>query len=275
MSRAGLGYDLERLRAALVGVGGDASAAVPRFQALHVLASCRSTNEEARALVAEGHGPGCVVVADAQTAGRGRLGRAWHSPPGTGLYASLVVALMGETPRLSLLPLLAGVAVAEAVDALGAPDVELRWPNDVLVEGRKIAGVLCEHVAPSAESATVVVGLGVNVHHLLADFPPELRDQATSLRLALADPVPREQVLAAILARFHGLLAAAPSLEPFPWTRWRRFFHAEGTTVRASLSAEERIEGRVARVATDGALVLELADGSERRVVAGDVTPIT
>lgn len=276
MSRGGLGYDLEALRAALVAVGGDATAAPPRFSSLHVLVSCVSTNDEVRRLAAAGAPAGTVVVADTQTGGRGREGRAWHSPPGVGLYASVLLELPAAGETLSRLPLLVGLAIAEAADELGVEDVAVKWPNDVLVEGRKLAGVLCECQTGATGRPSAVAGFGVNVGHLLVDFPPELRDGATSFRLALDRRVDRESVLRAVLSRLHALLpppaAAGAELGAFPWSRWRDFFDGAGRRAAVRSAAGAALCGRVRRVDPDGALVLVLEDGQERRVVAGDVT---
>jgi len=280
-----LGYDLDALRTCLAGVGGDAASGPPRYRALHVLASCASTNDEARRLAREGAEDGTVVVADTQTGGRGRLGRSWHSPPGLGLYASVVLRerdtggrAVGAGPgsRLSLLPLLAGLALSDGLASLGVTDATLKWPNDVLVEGRKLAGILCEleTSGPGPDNApAVALGVGVNVGHLLDDFPPPVREQATSLRLVLGRDVSREAVLCRFLAGLGARLAAFRSAAAFPWEDWRARSSVEGQPVRVE-GPQGPVEGEALRVDPDGALVVRRAGGDELRVVAGDVTMV-
>jgi BirA family biotin operon repressor/biotin-[acetyl-CoA-carboxylase] ligase len=269
-----LGYDLDALRTCLAGVGGDATVGPPRYRALHVLGRCASTNEEARELARRGAEDGTIVVADAQTAGRGRLDRSWHSPPGVGLYASVLVREPELGPRLTLLPLLVGVALADGIAALGVADAALKWPNDVLLGGRKLAGILCEFESPAGQTGgdgAVVLGVGVNVGHLLGDFPSGLREQATSLRLALGRDVARETVLCRFLAALGARLQAFRTPADFPWDAWRARSAVEGQPVRVE-GPPGGFDGEALRVDPDGALVVRRTDGAELRVVAADVT---
>lgn len=284
MNPSRLGYDLESLRDCLAGVGGDATARPPRYRSLHVVGRCASTNQSARQLVLQGAEDGTVVLADEQTAGRGRLGRTWLSPPGLGLYVSVVLRELDLGPRLTLLPLLVGVALADALVAVGATDAALEWPNDVLLDtrpdgsgsrsvGRKVAGVLCEFV-PAGDPGTAgaaILGVGVNVAHLLGDFPPELRDAATSLRLALGHDVPREVLLGRFLAALNARVDAFRAPADFPWEAWRARSVLEGRSVRVD-AQDGTFEAKALRVAEDGALVVETSSGEERRIVAGDVS---
>ena len=139
-----------------------------------------STNAEALRLAAAGEPEGLVVVTDAQTSGRGRLGRAWWAEPGTSLLASWLLRPTLEPERLPLLSLVAGVAAARAASAAGGVEVRLKWPNDLLLDGRKLGGILSE----SDGRGAVVVGLGVNVRQDV--FPDDIRETATSLA---ADPI--------------------------------------------------------------------------------------
>lgn len=167
---------------------------------LHRLAAVASTQEAARQLAREGAPPFTAVLAEAQTGGRGRHGRAWYSAPGLGMYLSIVLPPM-PARQLVMLGLASAVAVREAiVAAVPAADprlVHVKWPNDVVsVEGRKLAGLLLE--AESGRRTRAVLGIGVNLGHGADDFPPELRRTATSVRLLLGH-APRPDVLAADL----------------------------------------------------------------------------
>jgi len=150
-----------------------------------------STNDVAAVFAERGADEGLVVVADYQSAGRGRLGRAWISPPGAGLYVSIV--LRPTARALPLLTIAAGVAVAEAVAVATGLDLQLKWPNDVHIGGRKLAGILAEGAAQH-----VVLGIGINV--LLASYPRDVADRATSIEAELGRPPDRGVLLAECLS---------------------------------------------------------------------------
>jgi BirA family biotin operon repressor/biotin-[acetyl-CoA-carboxylase] ligase len=155
-----------------------------------------STNTVASALAENGAEEGCVVVADAQSAGRGRLGRVWSSPPGAGIYASIILR---PTPVVSrLITLAMGVAIAEGIQSATGLDAEVKWPNDVYVRGRKLAGILAEAGVSSAGAHHVVVGFGINV--LPACYPPDVAARATSIEAELGRPIERGLVFADCLA---------------------------------------------------------------------------
>jgi len=165
-------------------------------QEIRRFARCGSTMDEARVLALAGAPEGLVVLAEEQTAGRGTKGRTWHSPPGTGLYASFLFRPATES---TLIPAAVGVALREAA-AETAPDVRLKWPNDLVWDGRKIAGILCEGGADEHGSRFVVAGIGINVGQAPGDFPPELAARSASLRMAAGCPVDREALFARLCA---------------------------------------------------------------------------
>jgi BirA family transcriptional regulator, biotin operon repressor / biotin---[acetyl-CoA-carboxylase] ligase len=149
---------------------------------MHLLATTSSTNDEAKRAAAEGAPHGSTWVAEAQTAGRGRQGRSWLATPGESILASVLVRAKCPPARLPLIALVAGLAVRDAVAraATGAR-VAIKWPNDVLVEGRKVAGILVEAITIGARVDAVVVGMGINVHSRA--FPQDLASRATSVAL--------------------------------------------------------------------------------------------
>ena len=164
-------------------------------------AETESTNADAAALAEAGAPEGCVVLADLQTAGRGRLGRSWSSPAGTGIYAS--VLFRPEPPVARMLTIAAGVALAEAIETVAGIVPVLKWPNDVYLgggpqSGRKVAGILAEAGVSHGET-WVVIGFGINV--LPASFPRELAVRATSLESELGRPVDRGELFAECLVR--------------------------------------------------------------------------
>lgn len=149
---------------------------------VHKLETCASTNDAAREFARDGFEEGLVVVARSQEAGRGTRGRVWFSPPGKGLYMSVVLRPKAE--QAALIPLLGGVAVSDAIRETTKLGSRLKWPNDVTINGLKVAGVLSEASWSGTHLNFVILGIGLNVGHARADFPPELRDTATSVFIA-------------------------------------------------------------------------------------------
>jgi BirA family biotin operon repressor/biotin-[acetyl-CoA-carboxylase] ligase len=237
--------------------------------ALHCHETLPSTNDLAKELAEAGAAHGEVVVAEAQTAGRGRRGRAWASPSRKNLYLSVVLRPDLPPQRATELTLLASVALCEAVREAGV-EAEIKWPNDVLVGGRKVGGILTEMAAEPDRVQWVVLGLGVNLNAAEEDLPPELRDQATSLAAARGAAVPRALFAAALLARLEAWLDrhAAEGFAPVR-EAWRALSGTLGRQVRV-VTGEGELVGVAEDVDETGALLLRGAAGVER-VIAGDV----
>ncbi len=172
---------------------------------VHRLESVGSTNDAARDLALAGAAHGTAVVAGEQTRGRGTRGRSWHSPRGLGLYASFILrgAADGPVPSLHLLPLAAGLAASDAVLAAAGVEARLKWPNDLVHDGKKLGGILSEGVSGAAGGDFAVVGVGINIGHGLRDFPEGLRDSSTSLRLIAGKAVTIESVFTALCRALH------------------------------------------------------------------------
>ena len=228
-----------------------------------------STMDEAAAWAEAGAPHGAVLTADHQTGGRGRRGRSWDDVDGQSLLASIVLRDL-PADRLGLVPLAVGLAVADAVDALAsAPNAaSVKWPNDVLVDGRKLAGVLTE-ARHGPDGPVVIVGLGVNVSQ--ASFPGALARRAVSLR-QLAVEANRDALLRAVLVRLNRQLAAlaSGSEEAFVAAFDGRMAH-RGERVAITSGVDDRTVGVALGIAADGALRLRV-EGAERNVYAGDVT---
>jgi BirA family biotin operon repressor/biotin-[acetyl-CoA-carboxylase] ligase len=233
-------------------------------------ATIDSTNEEARRLADAGTRAGAVVVAASQTKGRGRRGRHWVSPPGN-LHCSILLRPGCAPKDAANLSFVAAVALADSVAELVGPTVRVtvKWPNDVLLDGRKLAGILLESGSTGGRLAWVVVGVGVNVAH----FPPdaEVEFPATSLRAAGCGALRPATVLDAFLDRFRRWYAHWEA-EGFAPVRdeWLARAARLGETVTVRL-ADRRIEGRFAGLDEDGALLLDVAGEGEMRITAGDV----
>ena len=243
-----------------------------RWRDIRWLAETDSTQRVARELARAGAPEGTVVIAEAQTAGRGRLGRTWHSPRGVNLYCSIVLRPPLSPAAVPQVALVAGVAAAAALAETPGLAPRLKWPNDVLIDGRKVAGILTEMEAEVERVHHVILGIGVNLNAPRAAFPPELRERATSLFLATGRRVDRAAVtgrlLAALEARYGRFLEGG-----FEAVRaeWESYSCLTGTDVRVA-SAEGEMAGRVLGLDTDGALMLARPDGTSTRIVAGEVT---
>ena len=163
---------------------------------VHKLKTCTSTNDAARVFAEDGFEEGLVILAQAQQSGRGTQGRTWFSPKGQGLYLSVILRPEGRSP--ALLPLVAGLALREAVLNATGLETDLKWPNDLTWQGKKMAGVLSESSWSGSHLNFVILGLGLNVSQATDDFPEELRGTASSLRLALGRMPDTEALLQAI-----------------------------------------------------------------------------
>jgi BirA family biotin operon repressor/biotin-[acetyl-CoA-carboxylase] ligase len=239
------------------------------WREIAVVASTGSTNADLLAMAAEGAAEGVVLAAEEQSAGRGRLGRTWTAPPRSGLAVSVLLRPRRPVADLGWLPLLTGLAVAEAVRATAGVAGTVKWPNDVLVGDRKLAGVLAER---SGEA--VVVGIGLNVG-LPADALPVAT--ATSLRVEGADvdgAASRHEVLCALLdrlgARYRGWDAGGDGPGEELWTAYVAASATVGSAVRAELPGGGTVEGDAVDVDRHGRLVVRTPDGRVP-VSAGDV----
>jgi BirA family biotin operon repressor/biotin-[acetyl-CoA-carboxylase] ligase len=229
--------------------------------------SIDSTMFEASRLAAAGCQSGTIVGAEEQTAGQGRYGRAWHSEPGSGLYVSVVLRHRFAPSTLPLVTLALGLATSEAI--LKATDLacDLRWPNDVLIQSRKCAGILTQ-----LESSAIIAGIGINVNH--SAFPQDLTDIATSLRLATNRIQSRERLLAEL----------APSVDRFCTMLEKEggepilamFSQASSFVFGRRVSVDQGhalLEGTTAGLNSSGFLILERDDGTKNVILAGGVRP--
>jgi len=239
---------------------------------IHYFEEVESTQNIARNLAAEGAPHGTAVIAETQSAGRGRMGRGWHSPPGVNLYTTIILRptiAMAEVPRLSLV---AGVATAEALEEAARGIVALKWPNDVWLNGRKAGGIIAEAVTDRAQRLdSVLLGIGLNLNLAPDDVPPEIRERAISVLIATGRRCDRVSVANSLFTRLNirydetvtrGFAAVRP--------HWERYSALTGKRVTV-VDAGTREEGLVTGIDADGALLMETSNGV-RRIIAGDVT---
>jgi BirA family biotin operon repressor/biotin-[acetyl-CoA-carboxylase] ligase len=256
-----------RLRAALP----------PFFSPLEIVERVPTTMARAAELAAAGAPAGAIVVAEEQTEGRGRLGRSWVAPPGTGLLVSVLLRPPLRAADLWQVTSLAGVALVDAIgdvakDRPVQPRIGLKWPNDLLLDGRKAAGLLAEAGTVGGRLAWVALGMGVNVSHSREDFPPEVADRSTSVALATGAPVDRAELLGAWGRRFEeGYRRLLAGEGPALLAAYRDRLETLGQQVRADRLAGEPLVGTAVELTDGGRLVILTASGARVEVATADV----
>ncbi len=225
-----------------------------------------STNDVALRWASDAAPEGALVVADHQTAGRGRWGRGWVSAPGQLLQFSLVLHPRVEPSALGLLSIAAGLACADAIEDLTDLPARVKWPNDVVIGGRKVAGILIETLFESGVLKAAVLGMGINIGWTRDDVPPEIAERATSLAIETGRPPPREELLASVLSaveRRYAEVEAAPDLL-LAFATQRSDVIGRDVTIRFLDGAT--LQGRATRLLQRGELEVETEQG--RRSVA-------
>lgn len=238
---------------------------------VHCYRLVKSTNDLAAQLAENGAPEGTIVTSEEQSAGRGRLGRLWHSPAGTGIYVSIVLLPKFLPDRAPGLSIMTALALATVLEEYCPGDVRIKWPNDLLVSGKKCAGILTELSAERNRINHVVVGVGINVNQQGVDFPPELRTVATSLRRCTKRKVNRVSLLKEFLKqlekeyRLYQKIGLAKSQK-----RLRKYSALLGRKVKLVTGAHE-VSGTAVDIDTNGALIIE-SNGKRVPVAAGEVT---
>jgi len=232
-----------------------------------------STNREARDRAKGGAPEGLVILADSQSHGKGRLGRSWESPPGTNLYLSIILRPPVDPSDAPQITLLAGVATARALSDVSGLKCLIKWPNDILLRGKKLAGILAEMEGEGARVGFVILGIGVNVNWRREDFPADLGGTATSLRAESGKEISRAAAAAGILRELEKEYTAfmREGFSSRLKDEWNRISWINGKEVTLSLP-EGEISGRALGLDTDGALLLLDGKGKTRRFIAGDVS---
>lgn len=229
-----------------------------------------STNDVILDMAEQAAPHGTVCLADEQSAGRGRRGYGWFSPPGCGIWASVLLRPRLSAARTPPLTLCAAAAVARVLEPAAGDSVKIKWPNDLLMGGRKVAGILAETRGAAGDEPVIVVGMGINVNHTPDLFPDELSASATSLRIESGRPVGREDLFLAILTSFEtayaDYLASGPAsllTEVDARLAWR------GLAVEADSPAGAA--GRVSRIDKEGGLVLDQQEGGPLVIRSGSI----
>ena len=231
-----------------------------------------STNDEAFRLGVQGAPEGTALIAESQSAGKGRLRRTWHSPPGANIYTSVILRPRFEPDLAPRISLAAGLAVAETLDPYCPGKVSLKWPNDVQIGGKKVCGILTQMKTATGVIDFVVVGIGVNVNWNLKEFPEDIQKMATSLSVEAGREVSRLEL---IILLYENLAKCYSELSQNGFAPLRKKWLDRTTMIGKPVSVifgKETINGEAADLDEDGSLVI-LVDGNKKvKVAAGDAT---
>jgi BirA family biotin operon repressor/biotin-[acetyl-CoA-carboxylase] ligase len=233
-----------------------------------------STNDEAFSLGKACAPEGTSVIADSQREGKGRLGRSWHSPRGANIYTSVILRPQMESSEISRIPIMAGVAVAEVMDAFCPGKISLKWPNDVLLNEKKVCGILSTAKITAGKIDFIVLGIGINVNMSGNQFSEEIRDSATSLFVETRREFPREDL---IISLYENLEKWYKQLTQKGFgaikENWLNLAPMIGQMVQVVFK-DETIRGKAAGIDDDGSLILVDEANKEIKVMAGDATII-
>ena len=240
-------------------------------QHIHYVESIDSTQKMAKELANGDAVEGTLVIADEQSSGRGRMARKWSSPKGKGVWMSLImkpnIPLM-QAPQLTLLT---AVAVAQGIEEAIAIRPQIKWPNDILIDGKKVTGILTEMQAESDRIHSIIIGIGINVNQTERDFPEELQDIATSLYLQTNQIQSREKVINAVLTRLEWLyeLYVREGFAPIK-ELWESFAISVGKMITAT-TPQKKIVGEALGITDDGVLLMKDAQGVIHSIYSADI----
>jgi len=239
---------------------------------IHYFQETESTNLRAKDLAEAGAPEGTVVIAERQTAGRGRRGRTWFSSPGNGIYATLVLRPAMPPMGAPRITLVTAVAIAEALLSQVDIGVRIKWPNDILVKGKKLAGILTEISTEMDAINYIIVGLGLNVNTPIENFPEEIKDRATSIYAETGERFSRIKLFRACLEQFEKYYELFKA-DGFPsiMERWKQLSGIVGQKIVVDVIGQEYL-GKVVDIDADGVLILKDDQGRVHRIFSGDVT---
>jgi BirA family transcriptional regulator, biotin operon repressor / biotin---[acetyl-CoA-carboxylase] ligase len=239
---------------------------------IYTFSQASSTNEVAFRLALKGAEEGEVVLAESQTEGKGRMGRPWESPAGLNIYLSIILRPRIVPSKTPLITLMAAVACAEAMDEVAGLLPAIKWPNDLLLERKKLGGILTEADMELDRINFVVVGIGINVNMTRSSFPSSIKDTATSLQEALGREISRIALTQAILRHMEQWYQRLGQGRGEEITRrWKELALIEGQQIEVT-SLGEVVRGTALDIDEDGALLVQTDNTTIRRIVAGDVT---
>lgn len=240
-------------------------------QSIHYEETCPSTQPIAHRLAQSGAPDGSIVVCEEQTAGKGRLARAWTSTQGKGIWMSVIIRPEIPPTKAPQFTLVAAVAVTRAIEDIADVRAEIKWPNDLLINGKKCTGILTELQADMDRVHAIILGIGVNVNQLETDFPEEIQSIATSIQMVSGQPVDRAQLIARILhhLEIYTDLYITHGFEPLK-ILWESYSCTLGKRIKASM-INQQIEGLALGITNDGVLQVKTDDGQIHGIYSADI----
>ncbi|WP_299737932.1 biotin--[acetyl-CoA-carboxylase] ligase [uncultured Rossellomorea sp.] len=238
---------------------------------IHYEESVQSTQRIAHVLAGDGAAEGTLVIADEQTAGRGRLMREWHSSKGTGIWMSLILKPLLPPQKAPQFTLITAVAVVQAIEEATELHPQIKWPNDILIDGKKVTGILTELQAESDKINSIIIGIGMNVNHTKEHFPDELQTIATSLAIEQGDTLSRSEIVQKVLERIEALYSIYMK-EGFTPIKllWESYAISIGKKIRAR-TINGTIEGRALGITDEGVLKIEDTTGTVHQIYSADI----
>lgn len=238
---------------------------------IHAFSHVDSTNTVAFRLALNGASEGEVVVVESQTAGKGRMGRQWESPSGVNIYLSIILRPPFPPSKIPMITLMTAIVCAEAIEEVTEVLPAIKWPNDLLIDEKKIGGILTEADMEMDRINFVIVGIGINVNIPARAFPPSIRDTATSLQEAFGKEVSRVPLIQALLRKFElWYTRFKEGRGEKIKRRWEELSQIRGKEVSVDFMGET-VKGQALEIDADGALLVQEAGGAVKRIVAGDV----
>lgn len=238
---------------------------------IHYEESVESTQRIAHRLAYENASEGTVIIAEEQLSGRGRMDRKWHSPKYTGIWMSLILRPNIPLPKAPQLTLLAAVAIVQTIEDQTGLFPEIKWPNDILINGKKVTGILTELEAEADRINSVIIGIGLNVNQTTVDFPSELKEIATSLFIEKGEKVSRADLIKGIFMNLEKLylLYLEEGFQPIKLL-WESYAISIGKTITAR-TLTSSIIGKAQGITDDGVLIIEDEHGKTHHVYSADI----
>ncbi|WP_108671149.1 biotin--[acetyl-CoA-carboxylase] ligase [Peribacillus acanthi] len=230
-----------------------------------------STQKVAHTLANEGAGEGTIVIAEEQVQGKGRMARNWHSPKYTGIWMSTILKPNIPIHRAPQLTLLAAVAVVQAIEEVTDLSPMIKWPNDILVNGKKITGILTEMQAESDKINSIILGIGINVNQKREDFPEELQEKASSLNIETGSEYSRAKIVQTLLAKLETLYELYLSKGFIPIKLlWESYAISIGTEITAT-TINQVLKGKAIGITDEGVLLLQDDEGTTHSIYSADI----
>lgn len=231
-----------------------------------------STNLVARLMAACGAGEETMVMSESQTKGKGRRSRYWECPPGRGILMSVILRPQIAIREIPQLTLLAGVAVAESLQRTSGCAAGIKWPNDIIIDGKKVCGILAESMVSKRYGQAVIIGVGINVNQEQHELPPDCRETSTSLKLKTGHNLPRLQILKEFInswdEHYRCFLNSGPR---YVKEKWLAYNHTLGRSVTVHRGSDS-ISGQAVDLSDNGGLLVQLKDGEIKEFLADDVS---